>query len=111
MAQANALARWDDEGGAGTWAPGYVHETDSSRPRLFLDFELMRLRTRVIALENLVVALLAGVSDRQRRKALDMAAFISPKQGAWPHYLTIQAAVRMRHLVDRGDYFSAPSAI
>jgi hypothetical protein len=111
MAHANALARWDDEGGAGAWAPGYIHAEDLNRPRVFPDFELMQLHTRIIALENLVVALLAEGSDNQRRKAHDMAAFISPKQGASPHYLTIQAAVRIRHLVDRGDYFSAPSSI
>ncbi|HEX7748061.1 MAG TPA: hypothetical protein VF445_04845 [Bordetella sp.] len=104
---AKALARWDAEGGAGTGKPDSFSEKDSSRPRPCQDIELTQLRTRVIALENLVIALLARGSKRQRREVLDMAAFISPRQGASPHYLTIEAANRMRHLVGRGNHFSA----
>ena len=108
---ASALARWDDEGGAAAGKQGHFSKKDSSRPRPCRDIELTQLRTRVIALENLVIALLARGSDRQRRKVLDMAEFISPRQGAALRYLTIEAANRMRHLVGRGSHFSVSSDI
>ena len=62
-----ALSRWDNEGGA---LPSDPHA--SSRPRAdgpplpkIANAELEELHIRVIALENLVIALLAAASDRQ----------------------------------------------
>ena len=67
--------------------------------------ELVQLRIRVIALENLVIALLAQASERQVGVVRDMAAYISPKAGYTPHPLTIQAAGRMIDLVERAGQF------
>ena len=64
---AMALSRWDGEGGAGPFGPqegsGCVSAL-STVPSL-TNTELVQLRVRVIALENLVIALLADASDRQ----------------------------------------------
>ncbi len=67
--------------------------------------ELVRLRVRVIALENLVIALLAEASDRQLVIAREMAAHISPRPGFTPHPLTIHAAGRMLDIVERSAHF------
>jgi hypothetical protein len=61
----------------------------------------------VIALENLVISLLAAASDRQLDLAREMAAFISPRSGFTHHPLTIHAAAKMIDLVDRAGYFRA----
>lgn len=72
--------------------------------------ELVQLRIRVIALENLVITLLADTSDRQRARAREMATYISPRPGFTEHPLTIHAAAQMIHLVERADHFrDAPS--
>ncbi|WP_300781216.1 hypothetical protein [Enhydrobacter sp.] len=67
--------------------------------------ELTQLRVRVIALENLVIALLAEASERQVGVVRDMAAYISPKAGFTPHPLTIHAAAHMIDLVERAGHF------
>jgi len=66
-----ALSRWDNEGGAGPCGPreGQISaEAQSETPEL-TNAELVQLRVRVIALENLVISLLAEAPDRQ----LDLA--------------------------------------
>jgi hypothetical protein len=67
--------------------------------------ELVQLRIRVIALENLVIALLAEASDRQLELAREMAAYISPRPGFTQHPLTIHAAAHMVDLVERAGQF------
>jgi hypothetical protein len=69
------------------------------------DMELQTLHVRVIALENLVVSLLAVGSDRQIERARKMAANISPRSGVTQHLLTVQAATHMIDLVERGSRF------
>jgi hypothetical protein len=61
----------------------------------------VQLRIRVIALENLVIALLAEASDRQIELAREMAAYISPRPGFSHHPLTIHAAAQMIDLIQR----------
>jgi hypothetical protein len=73
------------------------------------DTELLHLRVRVIALENLVIALLGHGSDRQLEVAREMATFISPRPGFTPHPMTVQAAVHMVDLVDRARHFRGGS--
>jgi hypothetical protein len=63
--------------------------------------ELVLLRVRVIALENLMIMLLAEGSDKQRELAREMATYISPRPGFTQHPLTVQAAADMNDLVDR----------
>lgn len=69
------------------------------------DTELLHLRVRVIALENLVSALLAEASDRQLALAREMAAYICPRPGFTQHPLTIHAASRMIHIVETAGRF------
>jgi hypothetical protein len=94
-----ALSRWDNEGGAGP-----LGDMQSEVPQM-TNAELVQLRIRVIALENLVIALLAESSDRQLDLAREMAAYISPRPGFTPHPLTIHAAAQMIHLVERAGHF------
>ena len=102
-----ALSRWDNEGGAGPDGPqgGSVSaEARSEIPEL-TNAELVQLRIRVIALENLVIALLAEASERQLDLAREMAAYISPRPGFTHHPLTVHAAVQMIDLVGRASHF------
>jgi hypothetical protein len=102
-----ALSRWENEGGAGPRHPqeGLIPgEIQSEIPQL-TNAELVQLRIRVIALENLVIALLAEVSDQQLDVIREMAEYISPRQGFTQHPLTIHAAAQMIDLVDRANHF------
>jgi len=93
-----ALSRWENEGGAGLASI----TVDATLQR---DTEADQLRIRVIALENLVIALLVDASEHRRTLARDMADFISPRPGYTPHPLTLGAAEEMRSLLDRADRF------
>jgi hypothetical protein len=53
--------------------------------------ELVALRIRVIALENLLISLLSTSSDHQLEVAREMAWYISPRPGFTQHPLTIRA--------------------
>jgi len=102
-----ALSRWDNEGGAGPAGPqgGSVSAEAPSKIPELTNAELVQLRIRVIALENLVIALLAEASERQLGLARDMAAYISPRPGFTHHPLTIHAAAQMIDLVERAGHF------
>lgn len=67
--------------------------------------ESVQLRVRVIALENLVISLLAQSPESQLVLAREMATFIAPRPGYTPHPLTLRAAAEMRSLIDRADQF------
>jgi hypothetical protein len=67
--------------------------------------EMAQLRVRVVALENLVIALLAQAPERQLLLAREMAVHISPRPGFTRHRLTLHAADEMRSLVDRARRF------
>lgn len=101
-----ALGRWDNEGGA---ILGRLQENDEQPavPEL-TNAELVHLRVRVIALENMVISLLAGATDRQLDLAREMAGYISPRPGFIQHPLTVQAASQMTDLVQRASQFRAP---
>ena len=102
-----ALSRWDNEGGAGPDGPATVSAPDNERipiPQL-TNAELVTLRIRVIALENLMISLLAIASDDQLKLAREMAGYISPRPGFTQHPLTIHAAAHMVDLVERADHF------
>lgn len=98
-----ALSRWANEGGAVAAA---AHEAQPDVPDM-TNAELVLLRVRVIALENLLIAVLAEGSDRQRQLARDMAEIISPRTGSTQHSLTIRAAQHMTDLVDRAAHVMA----
>ena len=108
-----ALSRWDNEGGAGPRGPqgaSVPAETPYEIPQL-TNAELVQLRIRVIALENLVIALFTGASERQVGVAREMATYISPRAGFTHHPLTTHAAAHMVDLVERAGHFRdvAPS--
>ena len=95
--RARTLSRWDNEGGA---IAAVAHEAHVDVPHK-TNTELVLLLFRVIALENLLIAVLAEGSDRQRQAAREMAEAISPRAGSTQHPLTIRAAQHMIDLVDR----------
>jgi len=102
-----ALSRWENEGGALSRGPQQSStsgEVQSEVPPL-TNAELVQLRIRVIALENLIITLLAGASDRQLGLAREMAAYISPRPGVTHHPLTVHAAAQMTDLVERAEHF------
>ncbi len=106
-----ALSRWDDEGGAGPDGPqeGETLPKAAAIPEL-TNAELVQLRIRVIALENVVIALLSQASDRQLEMAREMAAYISPRPGFTQHPLTTHAAAHMIDLVERAYRFRPPTS-
>ncbi len=74
-------------------------------PPALTNAELVHLRVRVIALENLVIALLAEGSERQLAVAREMADYISPRPGFTQHPLTLHASAQMTHSVERAQQF------
>ena len=96
-----ALSRWDNEGGAIALiaSDALLNVPDMSNE------ELVQLRVRVIALENLVIAMLSEGTDRQLQIARDMASYIAPRTGFTAHPLTTQGAHHMTNLVDRAIHF------
>lgn len=99
-----AIGRWEDEGGS--FAGLHQHQTPTVAGEIG-DAEAGNLRVRLIALENLVVALLAGAPDSQSALVREMAPYISPRLGATPHRLTIEAARNMLALVERAAHYKA----
>lgn len=75
-----ALSRWDNEGGAaGPVADLAADEEKIPTPPEMSNADLVALRVRVIALENLLISLLATASDEQLELAHEMAGYISPR--------------------------------
>lgn len=105
-----AISQWDTEGGAGPCGPQESTARGSHAPAIpeLTNTELVQLRIRVIALENLVIALLSDASALQLSAGHEMAELISPRTDAHPHPLTIQAAAQMEHLLERAGHFTAP---
>jgi len=103
-----ALSRWDNEGGAGPCGrqntrPYIPEEWDI--PDLS-NADLVQLRIRVIALENVMIALLAQTPEAGLQTVRDVAANILPRAGHTQHPLTIHAATQMLHLVERAQHFA-----
>jgi hypothetical protein len=87
--------------------PIALFEDEALRAPALTNAEMVQLQVRVIALENLVIALLAESSEAQRELAHEMAAYISPRPGFTRHRLTVHAAAQMLHLVERAGQFDA----
>ncbi len=106
-----AFSRWDNEGGAGEGGREHPASTEMlpETPPL-TNAEIVQLQIRVIALENLLMVLLAESSDRQLDLAREMAAYISPRPGFTPHRLTVHAAARMINLVEGAGHLRGLSA-
>ncbi len=95
-----ALSRWDNEGGSIAPIEHETHEISEMG-----NAELVKLRVRVIALENLLIAVLAEGSDKQLKLVQEMAEYISPRPGYTHHPLTLRAADHMNDLVERAVHF------
>ncbi len=93
---------------AGKPAPSTRQDVLSPEDSPLTNAELVQLRIRVIALENLVIALLAEAPVRQLTLARGMATYISPRAGFTPHPITLRAADEMLSLVDRADRYLGP---
>ena len=102
-----ALSSWENEGGAPAGTPqagATTAETEIEIPQL-TNAELVQLRVRVIALENVVIALLSKASAEQLRLVGELATFISPRPGFTSHPLTTRASNGMLGLVERSTHF------
>ena len=97
----SALSRWDNEGGA---IATPVNRLPADIPEL-TNAELVQLRIRVIALENLMIAMLSQATDWQLNMAGEMAAYIAPRQDSTDHPLTAHAAQLMNDLLSRAFHF------
>lgn len=100
-----AISKWDRDGEAPD--SGLVHgvsEDPQIAPLPLTNTEIVQLQIRVIALENLLSALLVDASDQQLSLAREIASGITPRPGFTPHRLTLHAAARMTNLIDRSDH-------
>lgn len=91
--------------GGNSLTQGFGNNSELSMPAIG-DAELGALHIRVIALESLLIAILADASDRQLQLARDMARYIVPREGATPHPLTIHAGAHITDLIDRSARFA-----
>ncbi|MBA3623031.1 MAG: hypothetical protein H0W48_00885 [Methylibium sp.] len=106
-----ALSRWENEGGAPEHRahdPRVADHMPSDHPQL-TNAELVQLRIRVIALENLMIALLSEDTEPRHQRVREMAAYISPRPGFTHHPLTIHAAAQMLSLVERAANYQSMS--
>ncbi|MEO5613171.1 MAG: hypothetical protein ABIT68_10585 [Sphingomicrobium sp.] len=98
-----AIGRWETEGGS---LDGSLHhEHGATVAGEIGDAEDGNIKVRLIALENLVVALLAEAPESQSELVREMARFISPRPGMTPHRLTTEAARNMLALVERAAHY------
>jgi hypothetical protein len=100
-----ALSRWDNEGGAAGAVGDLAADKEQIPAPEMSNADIVTLRVRVIALENLLVSLLATASNEQLELAREMAGYISPRPGFTDHPLTIHAAARMIDLIERSSRF------
>jgi hypothetical protein len=100
-----ALSRWENEGGAAGPVAGPTADEEQIPTPDMSNADLVALRVRVIALENLLISLLATASDQQLELAREMAGYISPRPGFTHHPLTIHAAAHMIDLIERSSRF------
>ena len=102
---AKAVARWDNEGGAGEGGSLQPRSGASLPDALPLtSAEIAHLQVRVIALENLVKVLLVDAPTHQVELMRNVAAFISPRPGCTQHPLTIHATTCMINLIESAGH-------
>ena len=99
-----ALSRCENEGEARAQATQSEHALHAEVPQS-MNTELEHLRTLLMAMENLLIAMLSQAPDRQLDLGCEMAAFISPRPGFTHHPRTVGAATQMVHLLHRARHF------
>lgn len=96
------------DGNAGGGGPGVTQGKPPDKALSTLlplaDAEVVQLQIRVIALENLVIALLANAPQATRGQARELADYISPRPGFTQHRSTLHAANQMAHLIERAQH-------
>lgn len=105
--KSGALSRWENEGGATPCGSQEVLAAACDEwdiPPLS-DTEIIQLRIRVIALENIVLSLLSKANETQLEHIDEVAKLITPRPEARQHPLTIHAATQMNQLVERARHF------
>jgi hypothetical protein len=105
-APANQSAAGEEDPGSSLelTAPGVPGAAAQGQAEVDLgNAELVQLQLRVIALENLVMALLANAPRETAELARAIAANISPRPGRTPHHLTLRGAGQMIHLLKRAQ--------
>lgn len=112
-----ALARWDNEGGvvAGAEVGGFPVDdgpsvSGTNLAAAMTETERVALHSRMIALENLVMSLLATATEQQLELVRDVATYIVPRPGFTRHPLTIQASAHMLQMLDRAALFRGEGA-
>ncbi len=106
-----ALSQWDGEGGASPAGPQAEPDTSSVPPQGRgegpgdADAEEITMHVRLIALENLVLALLAGASDQQLGLVHEMSTIITPRPGSREHPLALRAAAHISRIAERARQF------
>ena len=103
------IGRWENEGGSvRAWNRDMTRDmTDEDSITVageIGDAEAANTRVRLIAIENIIVALLANAPDDRLELIREMADFISPRPGMTPHRLTIEAARNMLAIVERAEH-------
>ena len=73
------------------------------------DAEDGNMLVRLIAVENIIVALLADASESQSERVREMARYITPREGSTPHRLTTEAARNMLAILERAARFKEMS--
>ena len=103
-----ALARWENEGGAGPQREddsGAISADAAGDAPPLTNAELVQLQVRVIALEAVITALLAEATEPQIERACERALYIVPRPGHTPHRLTINAAARVVGMIQDAAHF------
>ena len=101
------IGRWENEGGS---VRAWDRDMSSEEKTITVageigDAEAANIRVRLIAIENIIVALLANAPDDRLELIREMADFISPRPGMTPHRLTIEAARNMLAIVERAEHY------
>jgi len=94
----NAFKRWDNEGGA---LPGGAQSDLHQRTNA----ELLRLRVRVMALENMIISLLSEGADHQQATVRDMAGRIAPRAEGTQQPLRPKSSDQLDDMVNRAQDF------
>jgi len=105
-----ALSRWENEGGAVCQPSSASDDRELANAPVLSNSALVQLRIRVIALENLVIALLARAPAEQLDLVRELAACISQSPGFSDDRMTVRALDEMLHLLERSAHFRADAA-
>ena len=105
LQRSRALSRWENEGGAVCQPREASDDEALASAPLLTNTELLQLRIRVIALENLMIALLARAPAEQLDLVRELAVHISPRPRFTHHPMTVRAAGEMLSLLQRSGPF------